>query len=177
MREQVGETVVYWVDDHDVVTDVSGDWDGFARENDGGAVLRDLVLGRTLWSFIEGDATRMLLSTLLGAVRTHGKTLVRRYRCDSPTHRRHMEMRLSRDGDRVRLEHRILREERMTPGVRFHYRRGPDALVRCSMCNRVKLDAEWREASDAAAEGRLPTEAAVVYSVCARCRTDIGRGA
>ena len=175
MTERVREAVVYWVDADDVVVDVGGAWDDFARDNDGDAVLRERVLGKPLWSFIEGDATRMLLSTLLAAVRTHHETLVRRYRCDSSTHRRHMEMRLSPEGDRVRLEHRILEEERMRPGVRFRFARGPNARVRCSMCNRVKLDGAWHEASDAASRGDLPREAVVVYGVCRDCRSDVGR--
>lgn len=105
------EATICWVDADDRVVEVGGGCESFTAANEGEAATGSRVIGRPVWDFVSGDAPCVLLSTLLDWVRVHGRELRRAYRCDSPTERRFMEMIIAPDGDRVRLEHRVLRVE------------------------------------------------------------------
>ncbi|MGC8838372.1 MAG: hypothetical protein ACP5UM_08145 [Anaerolineae bacterium] len=109
------ETFTYRIDGQDRFVDVDENWLRFAQENGARHLARrEAVLGRPLWDFIVGQETRHLYELMLAKVRMGRATLQIPFRCDSPTCRRFMEMRMSPErqgGVRfttwiVRLEHR-----------------------------------------------------------------------
>lgn len=169
------ESVSYWVDSDDVIVDVSSDWDEFALENGGLAVLREHVVGEPLFRFITGDPTRMLTDTLLQRVRYGGNELTRSYRCDSPEVKRFMEMTVVPDEENVlRLHHKVLKVEPIEPAVVFEFGGHllTNTVARCSMCNRVSVQGQWQECDEAMRQGHLKSNGGVrvIYSVCGDCQ-------
>jgi hypothetical protein len=175
-RGIIGMSVVaYWLDRDDVIVDVGGGWDEFARANDGPDVLAEAVVGRPLWHFVKGDTTTMWLESLLGYVRIMQTPATRTYRCDSPEVRRFMDMTVRLDdGGLLHLEHRLLRTEPRAVPVHFAATGQRDAAhyLRCSICGRLRSEAAWREPDDPATGA--PTNTAVtplrvLYGICDDC--------
>lgn len=167
-------TLTYWLDKREVIVEVGSGWSRFAQENDAPGLQPSRVIGRNLLDFVSGDVTRMYVHTLINGARMQGKPLIRQYRCDSPTTRRVMEMRLSMDpSGLLRWEHRLLeasplpnplafRTIQETNQARFH--------VRCSVCTRLKSPRGWNDPEEIAgpcreSDGSIP----VIYGVCPEC--------
>lgn len=164
----------YLLDAHDQIVDAGGLWDEFARENDGGNALVTRVLGTCIFDHISGDTSTMFLDSLLKYTRTLKRSSTRCYRCDSPGIKRFMEMNLvpQTDGG-VLVVHRLLRTEILPGQFIFTVQRGVNIFaVRCSMCNRLKIDGEWTEPDQAFASGKLVAnhQTAVIYGVCPECK-------
>lgn len=60
----------YTLDKADNIVAVGGNWDAFARENDGESLLASKIIGRKLDQFIHGDITRMFVRTMIMSART-----------------------------------------------------------------------------------------------------------
>ena len=166
----------YWIDLSENIVDVSADWERFALDNGGRGIEARQVLGRSLLSFVHGDVSRMFVRTLIQSARLLRRPLVRPYRCDSPTTRRYMEMRLSLDDSGLlRWEHRTVRTEPMQHALHFTVQQQgrplarPGRLVRCSMCNRVKAGQDWGEADQVFTHAEDDREILVIYGVCPDC--------
>lgn len=165
----------YRLDALDRIIETGGDlWDTVAAHNDGDGALRARVEGTTIFKHICDDATRLFLWTLLDGVRKIRRPVARPYRCDSPTHKRFMEMSIEPD-DRSGLvvRHRVVRTESLRVPVKFRTsaRTAKRLIVRCSMCNRLRLDGAWLESEDAARQLPVTTRAHdVAYGVCDDCK-------
>ena len=165
--------IVYLLDDKNRIVSVSGPWDEFADENDGVNVHAADVTGRSIWSFILGDVTRMWLNTAFQFARVQAESIERDYRCDSPDLKRYMRMRIVPNGTGIlRIEHETLAtEEREAP---VHIRSGSANSIykirsRCSFCGCIKDGEEWEEPLPEHAEeesGRI----IVMYTVCDECQ-------
>ena len=46
--------LVYTIDGRDRIDSIEGDWDAFALDNGAPDLIRDQVLGNSIWQFIEG---------------------------------------------------------------------------------------------------------------------------
>lgn len=169
--------VVYWIDRKNIIQRVNENWDDFALANDGGGVTRDQVVGRSIFDFIVGDNTRMWIETVLEHVRLVRQPLAREYRCDSPSEKRFMMMRLTPvEGDLIRLDHETLRVESMAchvPDFVYCGRKASRLTVRCSICNKVKAGEQWVDPDSPEAKLERSTGAStpVAYSVCESCRS------
>lgn len=169
------DSIVFWLDDQDRIDEVNAAWNRFALANGGEGCVDRLVLGRGFRDFIRGDATRMLLDTLMLQARSWKKPIERIYRCDSSDVRRHMEMRIDPEGKRLRFSHRLVYSEPMSAAVRFTYDLGGSTrrIIRCSMCNHVQVHRAWMEADAACADGEIQPEQLVIYSVCPGCKAAV----
>lgn len=167
--------VSYWIDSSDRIVRVNQVWDRFALSNDGGdALLASRVIGRNVFDFITGDETRMYLGALLQHARLLNRTVVRPYRCDSPSLRRFMEMQVSPDeGELVRLDHVLLRAEPYLTPIVYRHEADPDveALFRCSVCSDLQVGDRWFAPEDARILCGLPADQPlpVRYAVCPSC--------
>lgn len=170
-------TTTLWLDERDRIVQVCESWNRFARANEGDGCLDHVIVNRNVREFIQGDATLMLLDTLIMQVRRLGKQLERTYRCDSPDMKRFMEMRIDREGERVRFVHRVVRTEPLAVPVRFGFDSSGsmNRIVRCSMCNRVQVQRAWMEADDACADGHIAGQQLVIYGVCPGCADTVRR--
>lgn len=166
----------YRVDGRDRILEVGGAWDEFARSNDGQRAVADRVTGTNLLDHVSGDVSRMYVRTVFEGVRVLGRPATRTYRCDSSVQKRFMEMTLTPEAaGSLLVEHRLLRAENFvrptgfvpgTPGR-------PGTRVRCSMCNRLKIGADWREMDHPSDQAALAGPIAVVYGVCSSCLAGI----
>lgn len=172
------DSIVFWIDAKDRIVEVNEVWNRFALANGGEGCIDRLVVGRNLRRFIRGDATRMLLDTLVLQVRSWNKQIDRLYRCDSADVKRYMNMRIEPDGKRLRFTHFVVRTEPLSPAVGFTYDQSSspiNKLMRCSMCNRVQVGRGWMETDSAFAGGEIQTPQLVIYSVCPSCKSAVRR--
>jgi hypothetical protein len=166
--------VLYAVNSRDELTWVGGQWERFALENGGAALLPEHVLGRPLWDFVSDATTRQLYREALARVRA-GRAIRLPLRCDAPGLRRWLELTISPDeGGRVLFESRTLREEAREP-VAVLGASGPrlEELLRCcSWCKRVEAGGEWLEVEEAVARLNLFEHAALpmlTHGMCEPC--------
>ena len=165
------------VDANNCITSLSDTWSKTAK--DGGAA-DDLavhrVLGQPLRYFITSDTTRMYVEASLQLCRVRQEVLFRPYRCDSPTHKRFMELQLTPLPEKaVEMKHFLLREEPYTEPVYFQEisfkRRKPaGTCLRCSFCNRLKpLEQEtWMPPEEVNQSYVSPLQ--VIHTVCSDCK-------
>ena len=161
----------YSLDVEDCIVEVSRGWDDFALENDGPDVVADSVIGRKLSEFIEGDATRMWIISLVTSARAKNKEMIRFYRCDSPNEKRYMKMIVTPEGDgRVSVTSKLIRTEKMRKMVDFVHNVFAN-YCKCSICNQIRVQEMWLEPDDAKVLGLLDDETPipVVYTVCETC--------
>lgn len=150
---------VYWIDRDDRIVRVNEQWDRFAESNEGHGCTSAAVLGRSLWPFITGDSTRMLIATCMDRVRVHDRPVLRPYRCDSPELARHMEMSITmEDEGLLRVEHRLV-EAQPKPLERRTVVLTPSRV--CSTCLRLEREGRWED-------GERP-EPGTIFAVCPDC--------
>ena len=166
----------YRIDADDRILAVGGQWDGFARANDGERAMAARVAGTWLYDHVHGDVSRMFVRSVFAAVRTLAQPSVRPYRCDSPRLKRFMEMLITPEADGgLRVEHRIRRVEPLPTAASFVVSGGGRPCVRCSMCCRIKSGSHWHDHIVGTAGQHVAEDTAVpvVYGVCPTCLADI----
>ena len=166
----------YTLDEADTIVAVNGSWDDFARNNEGEQTVARHIIGKKLDQFIHGDETRMFVRTMIMSARVLKKPIYRPYRCDSPQHKRFMEMTVfPRAEGQVEVVHRELHREPIFRPVRFTAAplgASTAYVKRCSLCNRVQAQGLWSELEEALETERLQMEAStlkVFYGVCPDC--------
>ncbi|MFW6343049.1 MAG: hypothetical protein ACOC00_08505 [Halothiobacillaceae bacterium] len=164
------------IDDQGVITDIGGGWAQAAEQGGAADALAvDRVIGRPLARFVGSDATRMYYNAVFKLARLRRQSLTREYRCDSPTHKRFMEVTVTplSDGG-IEMLHQLLHEEPFEHAFTPMPVTRPDArlgtAVRCSICNRIRLAGtqEWVE-PERLVEQQART-LSVVHSVCPDCK-------
>lgn len=170
----------YWLDFKDRIIRTNLIWDNFAEDNEGGdRSFSDEIIGKSLFSFISGDATKMYISTMIQRVRLTNKMLDIDYRCDSPEMKRFMRMKIVPEGEGViRVENLMEKEEPQKKPVRFTDSNRKTIIKKCSMCQKVNSNNEWLEADEIEnielfAEGG--EEVPVIYTVCNSCNRNLGQ--
>ena len=154
---------------------VSEEWLAFARENSAPELSPLRVVGRSLFAFISGAETEYFYYQLLDEIRTQQVKLAVPFRCDGPSVRRHMRLKMwPMEKQGVAFETTLVTE---TPRetIRFLDASAPrseEALTICSWCKKVQAGNEWIEAE--AAVGRLaPLRGARLpqqnHAVCESC--------
>lgn len=166
--------VVVVVNRFNKIISLSSNWTEVAAEGGAEQILAtDKVIGKDLDSFISSDTTRMYIESCLKLCRLRKQTIFREYRCDSPTHKRFMELQLTPlDDGVVEMKHFLLREEPFDVPIDIQeVSQYPTKAqyIRCSMCNRLKQTGtdEWVAPESLHMEFRrsLP----VIHSVCPDC--------
>ena len=139
------DPTIYEIDRDDRLRLVAGAWSATTLEN-GTPHLEHGVVGRSLWDFVAGHSTRNIYALLVERARA-GRTFSFPFRCDSPTVRRYMRMRMLQAADEgVRFEAELL-TARMWPGSPGPFLADalPDPLRVCSWCKRARLGQQWEE--------------------------------
>ena len=178
--------ISYTLDAQDIITSVNPAFQTFAEENNAPFSASD-VLGRSIFKSVTGHSTRTLYEAIYRFVRESGVELQIPYRCDSPTHRRHMSMVISRaqaNTLEVRNE-QVECVEKTYPsvGVRHVASDAGRGIVRvariCSICNHLSLrDGEWLELDIAVETYRSYFDVENPYAVsmpCERCIAGIAQ--
>lgn len=143
----------YLVDATDLIIEVNDAWTGFALANEGAHLLAPAVLGRPLWDMVSDVPTRQVYEHLLRRARQGNQPVEFCFRCDGPTHRRLLRMRLTATTESgVRFETQLLKEE-VRPSVALldvRAERSGDVIRICGWCMRVPVvTGEWLELEEA----------------------------
>jgi hypothetical protein len=178
--EQRG-AVSYCVTQRDEIAWVSDSWLAFAVANEAPELTPERISNRSLWDFVADPTTAHLYEQILARVRRN--ELVRfNFRCDSPSLRRLMEMKIRLRPDRlVEFATRVLRVEERSP-VMLLSRSSPRSerrLGACGWCSRIKLDEErWVGAETVVRELRLFEQERLpqlAHGICVTCLAAIRR--
>lgn len=142
----------YQVDNQDRIVAWNDAFLSFAQENNGASLSSDALLDQPLWKFISDQETRLLYKVILGRVR-EGRSMVLQLRCDSPSCRRHVELRIRRLPDnQVKFESHIVRQELRdyVALLDTSVQREPSVISICSWCKKVQVPGRgWFEVEDA----------------------------
>jgi hypothetical protein len=143
------------------------------------------ILDKPLFSFIQGDLTKISVNTILMRARSLKKQIIRRYRCDELRMRHYCEMRISplKDGE-LEIEHITLRvESRRLPidiNTLYSDKERDEQARRCSMCCKYKYENTWLEIEDYLIVKSMPSENFLLgnidYGLCPKCLTDYCEG-
>lgn len=139
--------VEYTLDANDIVVDIGGEWDEFARANRGEDVVRVRVLGRPIFDFITGSEVQQLYRSIFAKVRQKRRSLSLTFRCDAPKFRRLMACTIAPERrDCVRIEVKLISEEPREPQpiLDRDMQRDRSLVVICCICGDIKSEGgDW----------------------------------
>jgi len=166
----------YRVDHHDRIVWLGPKWLAFARENGARDLTAELVVGRSLWEFIEDRETCEMYRVVHERVRSSGKTAIIPFRCDSPRLKRSMRMTISREeAGQLLYETVLVRVESRSPLAMLDpgQPRNASTWLICSCCLRTRCEpGVWQDIEEAAvAQGVFEQEhvPGLRYTICPRC--------
>lgn len=171
---------VFQVDARNRISFVDPGWLSFASENQAAELTESAVVGQSLWDYIQGVEIRHLYELIFREVRANGREIEIPFRCDSPTRRRFMRLRVvPLEAGELSIVSLLVREEER-PHVALLDAQAPhaDAFVTiCSWCKRVNANKDrWIEVEAATSEldllGSEPPPR-LTHGVCPSCETTI----
>lgn len=149
--------VVYIVDKNDTIQYVNSAWEDFAKNNGAAGLNADWVIGKSIWPFIQGPEMQQLYRHCFENVRCSKKGVQIPCRCDSPNHRRFINLEiLPLDASGLEIRCLLIKEEERSevPVFSNEIRRDKQSFGMCSVCNRVHISSVgWVEVEEAV--GRL----------------------
>lgn len=165
----------YWVTGDGTIVRAAGQISKASAERDplfASPFNRTDIVGRNLFSFIEGMEVRHLYAMFHERVLKDDRHITFDYRCDSPDIRRDMRMSLSRDGNLVRYESVVLSETTRAVPIP-HPSAGAQVFVAvCSICKKYQYpqgcDA-WKELDLILCEPELPEHFNFSHGLCPEC--------
>ncbi len=154
------DVFIYRIDSTDTIISVSENWLVFAEANAWSGHLRpENVLGHRLWDFIQGFETQHLYEELFRRVRGGMSSQAIPFRCDSPSERRFLELRIEKLADeQIEITSKILRTEPHSAIslLSADTSRSMAFVTICSMCKKIKVSPrQWAEIEEALIELRL----------------------
>lgn len=146
---------------------VGGDWDDFARDNGGEAIVADQVLSTSLLQYIADERTAAAVVTILDRVLAVQTNFHLHYRCDSPAHKRELLMTVTPLRDRrVLITHDLLDAQAMPFRGEWWRHDARSADMKCSFCCSVRQQTgAWVDPF----QSDEPHPATVCYTVCPSC--------
>lgn len=149
----VDETIRYSIDQNDVIISLSTNWQSYANSNAGGeACLPENIIGNSIYKYIADFETEHFYQIMIHKIRAGGKSITFPFRCDSPSQRRKLQMRIIQIENSVVFECEVEEiEERVSVDLlRSDLPRTNDMLKVCSMCKQIELTSvEWAEVETA----------------------------
>lgn len=167
--------VAYEIDAEDRIARVSPTWSPVALAAGAPGLRDDLVVGRPLWDFITDPTTRQLYAAMLGRARTVAQPLAFSFRCDTPTERRLLQMRLTGlPAGGVAFEARIVAVQSRPAVHLLDAGTRREGMVRmCSWCKRLPVPSgEWLEVEEAMKVLDILDTAplpAITHGICPQC--------
>lgn len=168
----------YALDNKDRIVMINGQWDDFARENNGINIYVNDIRGNSIWQYISGDPTKMWFDVLLQRVKLKKISIERPYRCDSPDLKRHMKMQISYKDDLLVIENFLLYTEKRQRPIYIQHATTPQhrsTKLRCSICGRIQYQQQWQEPNFLPLTESFPVN--VTYAVCEECNTLLPKAA
>jgi hypothetical protein len=169
-------TYVCRINRADIIEFVNDAWVRFAGEC-GSPTLPHVVIGTSLWRHITGSEAVHLYRQLLAKVRETNAEVSVPFRCDSPTMRRFMRMKITPlPQGQVEFSTWIEREEpylRSIPLLDPFAPKDQGKLLRmCSWCKKIENDGSWLEIEEAVERlglfDKLPLPE-ITHGICDGC--------
>ena len=92
----------YTTNTEGVIIEVSDSWDEFAQSNDGESLNKEDVIGKNLFTYIQGSKVKHIYETMHdNVINNSGRQISFNYRCDSPQVSRYMKMELEAERDKI----------------------------------------------------------------------------
>ena len=157
------------------ILSVDPSWSDFARTNDAPELVPPGPLGKLVLACIADPASEHLYKRLFETVLRTGRTIVVPIRCDSPTQRRFLELKIEpREPAGLRIVTSLTRVEprlavALIDGRATH---GEEHLRMCGWCKSVDVGGRWCEVEEAVrAMGLFQREVmpAVTHGICPAC--------
>ncbi len=171
-----GPPVSYHIDHNDSLDAFNEGWLAFADANGGESLHPSRIRGRQLWEFVREPTTAQLYRSMLVRLRSGGRPIRFRFRCDAPDRRRLLEMDMTADAaGGIQFNVTSVHEEARAPVLLLDPNRTPGNgfLTICAWCKRVRLSQdEWVEVEDAVKALNLFEGAplpALTHGVCPAC--------
>jgi hypothetical protein len=165
------------IDKNNIVTEIGGEWDeaakaGHAQE----ALSKDKVIGKEIEHYLGSDTTQMYYDAIFKLCRLKNETIVRDYRCDSPTHERYMRMTIiPLKNNAIEMQHELIKEIPFKNDVNIEDMKNSKHMSykyakRCSICNRLLYpDSDvWHFPEELNQEKALNVK--VIHTVCPKCK-------
>lgn len=171
---------VHTVDAGNRIVAVNHAWIEFMRSMTAEDLTRDVVIGRSLWDFVQGSPVRQLWEILFERARAVGAPVFVPMRADTASLRRVLDVELHPIAERaIRQVFECVWTERrpdvalLDPG----YPRSEQSLPHCHWCSRIQVRlGAWEEVEDAQLTLRLEASEALPSlkpAVCGSCKQSL----
>ena len=159
----------YWLDSKNRIVKTSLSWDNFAEDNEACmSAYSSHVIGKSLFSFISGDTTRMFIESLIQKVRLTNQNFETEYRCDSPDTMRFMRMNIVPLGEgQLMIKNTLVKEAPFKKRAKIQWSETESVARRCSICNQLNHQGTWVDPSEIVFDlDVIP----IIHTVCEDCR-------
>lgn len=172
--KQFLEKVSYKIDGQNKIIEVYDSWEKAAEV---GKAAKDLdpnqIIDKYILSYVSGDLTKVYYYIMYTECRRLQKKLSLTYRCDSPTHKRFMEMEMTPgDQNTITIENYLLKEEPFEHPINIKDETDNllslTQILRCAICNSLKIEGEWLLPESVIAEKEK--EYRVIHTICPTCQ-------
>lgn len=165
----------YVIDVVDRVAEVSADWLASAHRGGAPGLVPSAVIGRPIWSFIEGETVCFHYAQLFESVRQTGRPAQLRFRDDGPGRQSLLQLTVSPwSKQALKVEVQTLRERAVpiSPLWNWKLARSADVVLACSFCKFLQIDGAWMPVGEAEVvrpDLRSPCPPEVAHHVCPAC--------
>lgn len=175
------DSIWYEVDHENNIICLSANWDDRVLKQQTPELLSQEIMGKPLASFFLDQLTIMFVTSMLDSARLKQMSIKKPYRCDTPSLKRYMMMKVTPfDNDSVRVSHYLLKSIPWKYVTHFRASREhqpviaqpEQKVVRCSLCNNVKHENDWitQDAFLTQNPKWIDQEIPTIYSLCERCK-------
>ncbi len=174
-------TSIYHVDALDRIVEVNDAWLLFARQN-AWQVERSDLIGQPLWRFLTDPTTINIYQLVMERARQHDAPIQMPFRCDSPTLKRFMTLKIRHQGEGLLIfEGQLERLEHRDP---LSLPEGDPLLASafvtmCGWCKKIRTNPrQWQELEEAIATLNLfeaPHTFLITHGMCEGCFARINR--
>ncbi len=167
--------VVYQLGPDNRILSVNPAWDAFALANQAPHLQADCVVGESLFSYFSGMETSHLYEVMIDRVRQNQHATVVSFRCDAPSMRRFMELKIAPlPGSVLEFSATTLRQEsrQRVSVLDVQQPRSDEMLKMCAWCKRVDLSGDWVEIEQAIESMDLfhrAEQPRITHGICRPC--------
>lgn len=157
----------YQLDKDDIIIAVSPNWDEMALENGAPDAISNHVIGKKLWTYIDGFETQLYLNSIFFACRMDMQPFEILYRCDAPETKILYRLSVKPELDEgLTLNHNIVHTKQKLDGQRVTAFSDHYDQTRCSICCSFLIGENWID-TFGSPENRYFAKS---YGICPKCQ-------
>lgn len=175
MTQKALEIVSYRIDHEDNIVSVFDNWIEAAEEGNN-QELQDVesVLDTSIFDHLNDESTKSFYKLTFEQCRKQNKAVELDYRCDSPTEKRFMKMRVIPLPDRsLNIHNYLLKTERFRAPViikPYDVSSNKKPVLRCSLCNSLKLPTAKHWIDPGYINVISESYFSVIHAICPDCK-------